>query len=62
MIFCNEDRLVSIPRIKKIQKRWGGGTSLKPLDVPPQTDDNNYHVIMGDIKSPTQNRHLIFHG
>mgnify|MGYP001162683831 FL=1 len=54
MIFCNEDRLVSIPRIKTMQKRWGGGASLKPLDVPLQTDHNNYHVIMGDIKSPTQ--------
>ena len=56
IIFCNKDRLVSIPRIKEIPKRWGGGASLKPLDVPAHTDHDNYHVIMGDVKSPTQTK------
>ena len=56
IIFCQKDRWVSIPRIKEIPKRWGGGACLKSLDVPTYTDNNNYHVIMGEIKSPTQTK------
>jgi len=56
IIFCEKDRLISIPRIKEMPNRWGGGASLKSLDVPSHTDNGNYHVIMGDIKSPTQTK------
>ncbi len=55
IIFCEKDRWISLFRIREMPKRWGGGASLKPIEVPSQTDNNNYHVIMGDIKSPTQN-------
>ncbi len=54
ILFSHKDRWVSIPRIKAMPKRWGGGAILKSLQVSSETDNGNCHVILGDIKAPNQ--------
>ena len=51
-IFCLKDQWISIKRIKKVSKRWGGESSMVSLDVSSNVDNRNYHVILGDIKAP----------
>ena len=51
-IFCPKDKWISIKRIKKASKRWGGESSMVSLDVSSNVDNKNYHVILGDIKAP----------
>ena len=53
-IFCPKDQWISIKRIKKASKRWGGDSSMVSLDVSSNGDNKNYHVILGDIKAPTE--------
>ena len=53
-IFNPKDQLISIKRIKKVSKRWGGDLSIVSLDVSSNVDNKNYHVILGDIKAPTE--------
>ena len=54
-IYSVKDRWISIPRIIQFPTRWGGGATLKHLEVPLRTDNSGYHVILGDIKSPALN-------
>ena len=53
-LFCPKDRWISIKRIKKATKRWGGDVSLVSIDVSNSVDNKNYHVILGDIKAASE--------
>ena len=43
-IFCPKDKWISLKRIKKASKRWGGESSIVSLDVSSNVDNKNYHV------------------
>ena len=54
IIFSYKDPWISIDRIKEIPKKWGGGSTLKPIDVKNNPKEDNSHVILGDVKSPKE--------
>ena len=54
IIFSYKDPWISINRIQEIPKKWGGGSTLKPIHVKKNPEEDNSHVILGDVKSPKE--------
>ena len=55
-IYSPKDKWISISRLKKVSKKWGGDISLVSLDVNSKVDNGNFHVILGDIKASNETK------
>ncbi len=55
-IYSPKDKWISIPRLKKVSKKWGNDISLVSLDINSKVDNGNFHVILGDIKAPNETK------
>ena len=43
---AKELRYKESDRIKEMPKKWGGGSTLKPIDVKKNPEEDNSHVIL----------------
>ena len=50
-LFSDDDQVVDPRRTRKVATKWGGPVEVSPKR-PGATDDENCHVIAGDILSP----------
>lgn len=55
--FCEEDRVISPAITRSVIARWGGPVQEDVLVKGP-TDDNDGHVMAGDVMSPRQSAPL----
>ena len=53
-LYCKEDKIVSPTETERTRARWGGPTAAHVVTLGPE-DDENCHVIAGDVMSPSQN-------
>ena len=53
VLFSPEDKVVSVPAIRAIARKWGGPMAAVERRMGPQ-DDPFSHVIAGDVLSPGQ--------
>ena len=53
-LYCREDKIVSPQETERTRARWGGPTTAHVVTLGPE-DDENRHVIAGDVMSPSQN-------
>ena len=51
-LYSEEDKVVSVPAIKRVAKKWGGDVLLHSLQAGPGDDTVWHHMIAGDITSP----------
>ena len=55
IIFDPRDTVVDHAQTRKVAARWGGGATLSEVTVGPG-DDPGFHVVAGDILSPSMTR------
>ncbi|MFL2801402.1 MAG: alpha/beta hydrolase [Paracoccaceae bacterium] len=53
-IYSPKDKWISISRLKKATKIWGNDVSLVALDIKSNVDNGNFHVILGNLKAPSE--------
>lgn len=57
-MFSDADQVVSSAATRVVAAKWGGPVHLVPVTVGPD-DDNDAHVIAGDILSPGMTDHAV---
>lgn len=57
-VINNADNVVSPNRARKVMKRWGAPTT-EHVVMPGDGDDENGHVMAGDVFSPNQTKPLV---